>query len=81
MPANINPIYTNVPNVGRAAIVSGTSSVKSNGTTAGTGADLMVKLFTAGTNGSYVDRIRFISPIFRRYLLLEQRWGEQIHFC
>lgn len=61
MPANTAPIYTLTPNIGRARITTTYAQVKSDGTSAGSGADFMVKVFTAGANGSYVDTIRFFS--------------------
>lgn len=62
MVANFNPIYTLTPNVGFADIVQTSAQVKSDGTSAGTaGADIMYKVFTAGANGSYVDKIRFFT--------------------
>lgn len=59
MPANTAPIWTVTPNVGRVGIPTANAQVKSDGTSAGSGADLMYKVFTAGANGSYVDRVRF----------------------
>ncbi|WP_438979911.1 hypothetical protein [Polynucleobacter sp.] len=59
MPANTNPIYTLTPNIGRNQITTTYAVVKSNGTTAGTSNDKMVKVFTTGSNGSYIDKIRF----------------------
>jgi hypothetical protein len=59
MPANTSPIYS---------IVGATDSVASNNTglvvgptanTAQDGSGTLVKAFTAGTNGSYVQKIRF----------------------
>lgn len=47
------------PNVGRARITTTYAQVKSDGTSAGSGADFMVLCFTAGASGSYVDRLRF----------------------
>lgn len=61
MAANINPIYTLTPNVGKVKIATTNAQVKSDGTSAGSGTDLMYKVFTAGANGSYVDTIRFFS--------------------
>ena len=61
MAANQAPIYTLTPNVGRARITTTYAQVKSDGTSAGSGADFVVKVFTAGTNGSYIDKIRFFS--------------------
>lgn len=59
MPANTNPIFTLTPNIGRAGITTTYAQVKSDGTSAGSGTDFMVNAFTAGANGSYVDRVRF----------------------
>ena len=61
MPANTAPIYTLTPNVGRVKITTTYAQVKSDGTSAGSANDFMVKAFTAGANGSYVDTIRFFS--------------------
>ena len=59
MPANTSPIYTLTPNVGVGIITTTYAQVKSDGTSAASGADFMVLAFTAGANGSYVDTIRF----------------------
>lgn len=59
MPANVQPIFTNTPNVGRVRIPTTNAQVKSDGTAAGSGTDIMYKLFTAGANGSFIDKIRF----------------------
>lgn len=59
MPANTSPIFTLTPNVGRAAITTTYAQVKSDGTSAGSSNDRMVKAFTAGSNGSFVERVRF----------------------
>jgi hypothetical protein len=59
MPANTNPIFTITPNVNSVAITAqgASSGVKSNGD--GTiGTDIFL-LFTAGSNGSYLEKIRF----------------------
>lgn len=61
MAANTSPIFTLTPNVGFARITTTYAQVKSDGTSAGSGADFVVKAFTAGANGSYVDVIRFFS--------------------
>lgn len=61
MPANTAPIFTLTPNVGRARITTTYAQVKSDGTSAGSGADFVVKAFTAGANGSFVDKVRFFS--------------------
>lgn len=60
MAANTAPIFTDVPVVGGGIWTSSlTANTKSDGT--GTIATDMVKLFTAGTDGSFVNKIR-ISP-------------------
>lgn len=59
MPANTQPLFTLTPNIGRARITTTYAQVKSDGTSAGSSNDFMVKVFTAGANGSYIDRIRF----------------------
>jgi hypothetical protein len=61
MPANTQPIFGLTPNLGTARITTTYAQVKSDGTSAGSGADFMVKAFTAGANGSYVEKIRFFS--------------------
>jgi hypothetical protein len=61
MPANTSPIWSLTPNVGRVGIPTTNAQVKSDGTSAGSGTDLMYKVFTAGANGSYLDRVRFSS--------------------
>ncbi len=57
MPANFNPIYTLTPNVGVAKI--GTTATLTNSTGAGTIDTNLYVAFTAGANGSFVQRIRF----------------------
>lgn len=61
MPANTAPIFTLTPNIGRVRITTTFAQVKSDGTSAGSGADFMVKAFTAGANGSFIDTVRFYS--------------------
>lgn len=61
MAANTAPVYSLVPNVGRVGITTANAQVKSDGTSAGAGNDIMFKAFTAGADGSYVDRVRFYS--------------------
>lgn len=56
MPANTNPIFTVTPNIG-GSIIGANANTKSDG--AGTVGTDMMKVFTSGTNGSYVSRIRF----------------------
>jgi hypothetical protein len=56
MPANISPIFTGTPKVSGTRI----TTAQANSTGAGTvGTDYFLA-FSAGTNGSYVQRIRFI---------------------
>lgn len=61
MAANTQPIFSLTPNIGRCKITTTYAQVKSDGTSAGTSNDFMVKTFTAGGNGSYVDKVRFNS--------------------
>ena len=60
MGANTEPLFALTPNVGRCKIPTTYAQVKSDGTSAGSGADFVVKCFTAGANGSYIQRVRFI---------------------
>ena len=59
MPANTSPIFSLTPNVGTALISTTSAQVKSDGTCAGTGTDLMYCSFVSGADGSFVQRIRF----------------------
>ena len=61
MVANTAPIYTLTPNVGTVKIPTTNAQVKSDGTSAGSGTDMMYKVLTAGANGTMVDRVRFFS--------------------
>ncbi len=61
MAANTTPIFTLTPNVGKILITTTYAQTKSDGTSAGSGVDFMVKVFTAGAFGSYLDKIRFFS--------------------
>lgn len=59
MPANTSPIFTLTPNIGRVAIAQASANTSSAG--GGTiGSDIFL-LFTAGSNGSFVERIKFMS--------------------
>ena len=61
MAGNVQPLFTKTPNVGFASIPTANAQVKSDGTSAGTGADIMYLAFTAGGNGSFVSTVRFFS--------------------
>lgn len=61
MPANTNPIFTKTPNVGRVSIPTTNALAASNGASAGTGTSMMYKVFTAGADGSFIERIRFFT--------------------
>lgn len=61
MAANTNPTFTLTPNTGRVSIPTTNAQVKSDGTSAGSGTDLMYLAFTVGAFGSLVDSIRFFS--------------------
>lgn len=51
MPANTVPIYTNVPNIGYGQVATANTAKDGTGT--------VVTVFTAGNNGSRVEKIRF----------------------
>ena len=60
MSANTTPIYTLTPNIGFTKIVATSAQIKSDGTSAGSaGADIMYKAYTAGSFGSYIEKIIF----------------------
>ena len=59
MPANTAPIFTLVPEVVSTKIPTANAQVRSDGVTAGTGADIVYLAFAAGADGSFVDRVRF----------------------
>ena len=59
MAANTSPIFSLTPNVGIVKLTTTWASVKSDGTCAQSGADSMGKVFTSGTNGSFLQRVRF----------------------
>jgi hypothetical protein len=61
MAANTTKIFPLTPNVGNAKISTTSAQVKSDGTSAGSGTDLMYCAFITGENGSVVDRIDFAS--------------------
>lgn len=61
MVANTSPIYTLTPNVQFVKIPTTNAVAKSDGSSAGSGTDLMYNVFTAGADGSFVDRVRFFS--------------------
>lgn len=62
MAANNLPIFTLTPNVTGTKIGTTSAQVKSDGTCAGSGTDLMYGAFITGSNGSYIERVRF-SPV------------------
>ena len=53
MTANINPVFGLTPNNGRARLTAANTASDGSGT--------LVTLFTAGSNGSIVDRIRYMN--------------------
>lgn len=61
MAANTTKIYPKTPNVGRTKISTTSAQVKSDGTSAGTGTDLMYCVAITGASGSIFDRIDFMS--------------------
>lgn len=58
---NTAPIFTGSINNSFVRIPTTNAQVKSDGTSAGSGTDLMYLLFTPGANGSLLERIRFFS--------------------
>lgn len=56
MAANTSPIFTLTPNVGSVLVTAANTSSQGGGTV---GTDIFLA-FTAGANGSYIDRIRWI---------------------
>ena len=61
MPANTSPLFSLTPNVGTVLLGTTSAQVKSDGTSAGSGTDLMYSTFASGANGSFLQRIRFNS--------------------
>jgi hypothetical protein len=59
MPANTSPIYSIVGNIDSVAANNSGLVVGPTANTALDGSGTLVKLFTAGANGSYVQKIRF----------------------
>ena len=59
MPANTSPIFSLTPNIGTVLIAQNSAQVKSDGTSAGSGTDLMYAVFASGSNGSFLQRVRF----------------------
>jgi hypothetical protein len=51
MPANTDPVFTLTPNIGHARLAAANTASDGSGTTP--------TLFTAGANGSLVERIRY----------------------
>jgi hypothetical protein len=59
MPANTSPIYSIVGNVDSVAANNSGLVVGPTANTALDGSGTLVKAFTAGANGSYIQKIRF----------------------
>lgn len=59
MPANFNPIYALTPNVGSVKITTTAALVRSDGSAANAIGTDQFLAFTAGANGSFVQRVRF----------------------
>lgn len=59
MPANTSPIFSLTPNVGTVSITTTAANTSSAG--GGTVGTDIFKVFTAGANGSFVQRVRFMS--------------------
>lgn len=61
MAANTEFIVPGTPHVSSTKIGTTSAQVKSDGTTAGTGTDLMYCVLASTANGTFVQRIRFTS--------------------
>ena len=59
MPANTTPIWALTPNVGTVTLT--TTAVNTSSAGGGTVATDIFKTFTAGANGSFVQKVRFMS--------------------
>lgn len=59
MPANTSPIYGLTPNVGQITITQAATNTSSAG--GGTVGTSNFKVFTSGSNGSFVQKVRFMS--------------------
>lgn len=57
--ANTQFIVPGTPNIGSVKIGTTSAQVKSDGTSAGSGTDLMYAVFASGANGSFIQRVRF----------------------
>lgn len=60
MPANTSPIFALTPNVGSVKITTTAALVRSDGSAANAIGTDQFLAFTAGANGSYIQRVRFI---------------------
>lgn len=60
MPANTSPIYSLTPNIGEVKITTTAALVRSDGSAVNAIGTDQFLAFTAGANGSFVQRIRFI---------------------
>ena len=60
MPANTSPIFALTPNIGDVKITTTAALVRSDGSAANAIGTDQFLAFTAGANGSYVQRVRFI---------------------
>lgn len=60
MPANTSPIFALTPNVGEVKITTTAALVRSDGSAANAIGTDQFLAFTAGANGSFVQRVRFI---------------------
>lgn len=61
MPANVAPIYTLTPKIGRAIWVAATTANTTNGGVGTIGTNMLL-CFTAGANGAFITKIR-LCPI------------------
>jgi hypothetical protein len=59
MAANTAPLFTLTPNVGSAKLATTSAVTASDGSSTGSTPSLMYSIFASGTNGSFVQRVRF----------------------
>ena len=59
MAANTSFITPLTPSIGTTKLGTTSAQIKSDGTSSGSGTDLMYCVFATGANGSFIQRIRF----------------------
>ncbi len=59
--ANTAPLFSLTPNVGSVKLGTTSAVVTSDGSSSGTSTQLMYSCFAAGANGSFVQKVRFMT--------------------